>query len=264
MSVLALLYVGVILLLAFDPLGGDDHLRYEFAADDPAAVIPVGFDTGELHARLDASGHAHGVMTTLRVPADSIDVELDNDCRLARIKIEDSGGTHAIRVLGLDASGDCEDSSTRESLFAMVRDELAPRLEGRLPPLPFEDRSEKEFFAYPDAEAPSVVLSGTLRDFEERVDGSAFFDHEFHDGVYFLGEGACYGRFRVAEEPDAQGVRVMGIGYGRPCWAGEDQACLARWFEAFITRPGDPTQVPVASPVASSTPSKRSRAPCGD
>jgi len=263
--VLVGLYFGLYLLATLALSGdGQSHLKYEFATDDPAAVIPVEFDTSELHTRLDATGHAHGVMTTLRVPAGSVDVKLDDDCRLARITIEDSEETHALRVLGLDASGECEDTSSRESLLAMVNEELVARLEGRLPPLAFEDRSGKEFFAYPDAEVPSLVLAGTLRDFEERVDGSAFFDHEFHDGVYYLGEGACYGRFRVAEGPDRLHVRVIGIGYGRPCWAGEDQACLARMFALFISRPGDPTQAPVASPAASSTPSKRSRAPCGD
>ncbi|MBI5288860.1 MAG: hypothetical protein HY873_07795 [Chloroflexi bacterium] len=230
-------------------LGEPPRLKYEFAPDDPAAVLPIDFDAGEIHIRLDASGHAHGDVigrsgARPAVPG-SIDVLLDNDCRLARIKAQ----YRAIRVVALDASGACGKASTRKSLFAMVRDELVPRLERKLPALPIPDDSGKEFYTYPDGEVPSLVLDGSLEDFAERVDSRPLFGHEYHDGVYYLNAAlACNGRFRITVEPDGEHVRVIGIGYERPCWLGNDQAELARWFKTFLGAEEDVFGPPVAYP----------------
>ena len=136
----------------------------------------------------------------------------------------------------------------------LFKEDFVPRLEGRLPPLAYQTTIEGDFYTYPQGSEPSLLLAGSLASGAERFDGTWYFEHEVHDGIYYLSELACFGRFRLEEDRASNEVRVVGVGYARPCRWGDD-ACLERTFAWPLRHAGDPTPSPTStmtSPLASS------------
>lgn len=215
-------------------LFGEDRLEYMFEEDDPAAVVAVPFSTSELTRRLDASGVQHGESSVgLGGPRLGEDVMMDNDCNRAWFRGESES---ALRILGLESSGHCKQN--RDQLVELFRSDFVPRLAGSLPPLAYRPPDEGDFYAYPADAGPTVVLTGTMLDAQERLDTKPFFAHEVHDGVYYM--DVCGGRFRLIERAEVNEIVVVGIGYVKPCTLGDDDGCLESWFRFWLTV-GDPT-----------------------
>jgi hypothetical protein len=231
------LFVGLVVFVSvYDLFEDEPRLEYMFDDDDPTAIVPVSFPLSEIAARLDASGHRHGgVAGTL--PRDVYDVMLDNDCKRAWFR---ASAPDPLRIVGLEATGACNDTGSREELMSLFRDDFVPRLEGRLPPLAYQTSIGGEFYTYPRGSEPTLLLTGSLVSAQERFDDTWYFEHEVHDGVYYLSELACFGRFRLEEDRASNEVRVIGVGYARPCRWGND-ACLERTFSWLIRQAGDPT-----------------------
>jgi hypothetical protein len=228
-------------VVSCDCFGGERTLEHMFDRDDPEAVAPVDFPLSELSLRLDASGHRHGA--PLFGPQDVHVVMMDNACQEAWFQTS-ADATPALRIVGLEATDDCDESGTREELTRVFKEEFVLRLEGALPPLPYAGDPEGELYEYPDGSEPTLVLRKSLREARERFDASPFFMHEYHDGVYYLSPSACAGRFRVVEEPLGDSVSVHGVGYVKPCTWGDDQACLARLFSIALGVPEQASPAP--------------------
>jgi hypothetical protein len=219
----------------------ENELEYMFEADDPDALVPVSFPAAELPPRLDASGHRHGG-SGFGTPPDVQVVSLDNGCMEAWFRTE-PGTTPMLRIIGLESTGRCAES--REELVRVFKEGFVPRLEGLQPPMPYADDIEGEFFQYPAGAAPVLTLSGSLDEARQRFDDAVLFQHEFHDGVYYL--GVCSGQFRVSEDPTANSVRIEGVGYAKPCDFGDDQACLTRAFTFALQPSSMPTPLPTGT-----------------
>jgi hypothetical protein len=241
------LYFVFVVLLDF---GAAPRLEYMFDEDDPAAVVTIRFHIDEVTERLDESGHLHGVHSFgLRRPSGGYDVMLDSRCARAWFRTE---GESALRIIGLESSNGCAEN--REQLVEMFKSGFVLRLEGRLPPLAYHEPQDREFRTYEPDDAPVLILDGTMLDARRRLDTGIGFQHQFHDGVYYL--SICGGRFRLRELPAQSGVEVIGIGYVHPCNLATSDACLEAWFRIGLGewRPTDdapdpsPTQAGDACP----------------
>lgn len=82
--------------------------------------------------------------------------------------------------------------------------------------------------------APGVV--------QIRIDETTAFQHEVHDGVYYM--TTCGGGFRLLDRPEQRLVEVVGIGYVTPCENAATDACLEVWFSTLLSRRSDPTAIP--------------------
>jgi hypothetical protein len=214
-----------------------------FEDDDPTSNVAVAFPLEELASRLDASGHRHGSIWLSSAYRDALDVSVDNQCIRAWFRPVDGNPQPLLHLIGIEAGRECKPGSTRESLLVLFKQSFVPRLEGTLPPLSAPPASAN-FYDYPTGSEPSLLIAGSIEDARHRLDGNQFFDHAVHEGVFYLHEGACFGRFRLVDEPQLNAVRVVGVGYEKPCIWGSSDACLARVFGLFLQRSGDPTSTP--------------------
>jgi hypothetical protein len=213
-----------------DCFGGERRLEYMFADDDPEAVVPVNFPLSEMPLRLDESGHRHGRDFVVDVPGREVHVAmLDNACKEAWFR-QEAGATPALRIVGLEATDACDAAGTLDELTRSFREEFVRRLEGAIPPLPYTRDFEGELYEYPAGSAPTLVLAESLEGARALLDAAVAFEHEYHDGVFYLSPIACSGRFRVVDDQSASVVRIEGIGYVKPCTWGDDRACLKHLF----------------------------------
>jgi hypothetical protein len=240
LSLLVFLASMCVVLFAFDR---EPRLEYMFEDDDPVANVAVSFPLEELALRLDASGHRHGSAWLRRPDGVAFEASLDNRCTRAWFRPHYIDAMPALHVVGLEANRECKPGSSRESLLQVFKESFVPRLEGTLSPLDAPPASAS-FYDYPIGSEPSLLIAGSIEDARHRLDGNQFFDHAVHDGVFYLHEGACSGRFRLVDEPQLDAVRVVGVGYEKPCSWGSSDACLERVFRIFLMRSGDPTTTP--------------------
>jgi hypothetical protein len=217
---------------------------YDFPVDPPE-TYELGLSRDALATRLDESGMFHGAHEWTASTSSLLDISLDNDCRVAVVEvISRPSGSHVI-VRGFDVEKRCREGTNLDELLGLFEREVLGRLGGSVAPQAVTE-SDGARFDYPPDTAPFLLVRGTVADLARRLDASGLLHHEFHDGVYELGEGACFGRFRVSEEPDGQHTRITGVGYSTPCAWGTDQDCLSQLFRIAIQRPDDPTPPPAA------------------
>jgi hypothetical protein len=222
----------------------EPRLDYMFEDDDPTANISVAFPLEELALRLDSSGHQHGSpWYGSRPDFETLEASLDNGCIRAWFRPQHVNAMPALHVVGIEANDECEPGSSRESLLTLFDQSFVARLEGALPPLD-PPPPAPTFIEFSVASAPSFLISGSMDDARRRLDGDPLFYHAVHGGVFYLHESACSGRFRLAEEPESNAVRVVALGYARPCAWGTSDVCFDRRFENFLQHAGDSTSTP--------------------